>query len=67
MIVLTKVIRRDNENVESLIRRFVRNVQQSRILTSAKDRVRRQKELKRKVKRVIAIKKAYRLKRRLLR
>lgn len=67
MIVLTKVIRRDNENVESLIRRFVRNVQQSRILTSAKERVRRQKELKREVKRVISIRKAARLKRRLLR
>jgi ribosomal protein S21 len=66
VITLTKVIRRDNENVESLLRRFIRNVQQSKVLTIKKERTRRQKPLKRQVKRVMAIKKAARLKKRLL-
>ena len=63
---MTKVIRRDNESVEALLRRFTRNVQQSRVLTTKKERVRRQKPIHRKVKRKISIQKAYRLKRRLL-
>ncbi len=63
---MTKVIRRDNENVESLLRRFIRNVQQSKVITSAKERHRRSKPVKRKFKRIVAIQKAARLKRRLL-
>ncbi|MBU0647708.1 30S ribosomal protein S21 [Patescibacteria group bacterium] len=64
---MTKVIRRDNENVESLLRRFIRNVQQSRVLANKKEQQRHTKPIKRKVKRKIAIKKAARQRRRLLR
>lgn len=67
VISLTKVIRREKENVESLIRRFIRNVQQSRVLTEKKERVRLVKPISRTVKRIISIKKAARLRRRLLR
>ena len=63
---MTKVIRRDNENVESLLRRFIRNVQQSKVITNAKERQRRVRPIKRKFKRIVAIQKAARLKRRLL-
>ncbi|MFZ5391725.1 MAG: small ribosomal subunit protein bS21 [Patescibacteria group bacterium] len=63
---MTKVIRRDNENVESLLRRFIRNVQQSKVITNAKERQRRVRPVKRKFKRIVAIQKAARLKRRLL-
>jgi len=64
---LTKVIRRDGENVESMIRRFTRNLQLSKTITDAKLRNRRQKEEKRKVKRRKAIIRAKGLQRRLLR
>lgn len=63
---MTKVIRRDKENVESMIRRFTRNVQQSRVLADKKDRQRRTKPIKRKFKRITAIKKASRQRKRLL-
>ena|GEM_PF-3311330 len=64
---MTKVIRRDGENVEGMIRRFTRNVQLSKTITDAKLRVRRQKKIKRSVKRKKAIIRARGLQRRLLR
>ncbi len=64
---MTKVIRRDNESVESMLRRFSKNVLQSRKLITLKERQHHVKPLKRKIKRVIAIKKSARLRRRLLR
>lgn len=64
---MTKVIRRDGENVEGMIRRFTRNVQLSKSITDAKLRVRRQKTIKRNVKRRKAIIRAKGLQRRLLR
>lgn len=64
---MTKVIRRDGENVEGMIRRFTRNVQLSKTITDAKLRVRRQKKIKRSVKRKKAIIRAKGLQRRLLR
>ena len=64
---MTKVIRRDKENVESMIRRFTRNVQQSHVLIEKKERLHRIKPIKRRFKRITAIKKAARQKKRLLR
>lgn len=51
---------RDHEGFEVLFRRFIREVQHSRILTEAKKARFREKDLSRVKKRAIAVKKAIR-------